>query len=273
MRALAAIALGSLLGLLGLFLLAPCSPSASVRQLLDRRHQLAARTGGRTRCPSSPSARTRPSPRGRRATEASVTASRVRFGVPVVPPRDREARGQALDVVLERPGERLVEVVHVEQQRPLRRSEHPEVRQVRVPAELHREAGPWRVLQVGGHDLRRAAVEGERRDHHPAVTDRDQVLLARRVLCLEQRDGIGTVRGGLPASMARRVERCAQLLAALLPLLDGRVLDLGRCRHASSPSRVRSRSVGSYIVISRPCAVSAQMTATSIAMTTIPQIG
>ena len=107
-------------------------------------------------------------------------------------------------------------------------SEHPEVRQVGVAAELHREAGPWRVLQVGRHDLRRAAVEGERRRHHPTVADGYEILLARRVLLLEQRDGIGTVRGRLPSGVVRVRHPLAQLLAAGLALGDARVLDLRR---------------------------------------------
>ena len=60
------------------------------------------------------------------------------------------------------PGKRLVEVVEVEQQRPLGRGEHAEVRQVGIAAQLDGQTGPRRVLQVGGHDLGRAAIERER---------------------------------------------------------------------------------------------------------------
>jgi hypothetical protein len=55
-----------------------------------------------------------------------------------------------------------------------------------------------RFGEVGGHDLGRAPVEGERRDHHPAMADRHQVRLTGGVLLLEQGDRVGTVRGGLP---------------------------------------------------------------------------
>jgi hypothetical protein len=61
-----------------------------------------------------------------------------------------------LDVVFERSGEGLVEVVQIEQQPPLGRGEQPEVRQMSVTAQLHLEAGGRGVLQVGGHDLGRA---------------------------------------------------------------------------------------------------------------------
>ena len=117
----------------------------------------------------------------------------------VVARRDREARRHPLQVVLERAGQRLVEVVQVEQQLPLGGREHAEVRQMGVAAELNLQAGPGRVLQVGGHDLGRAAVEGERRDQHPPVAHRHQVGLTGRILLLEQRDRVGAISGRLPA--------------------------------------------------------------------------
>ena len=43
-------------------------------------------------------------------------------------------------------------------------------------------------LEIGGHDLRGAPVERERRRHHPPVADGHEVRLASRVLLLEQRD-------------------------------------------------------------------------------------
>jgi hypothetical protein len=106
------------------------------------------------------------------------------------------------DVVLERPRQGLVEVVHVEQQPPLGRGEHPEVRQMRIPAQLHVQAGGGGVLEVGGHDLGAAPVEGERRHQHPAVADRDQVRLPGAVLLLEQPDRVGAITGRGPAGVA-----------------------------------------------------------------------
>ena len=55
---------------------------------------------------------------------------------------DDEARRQALEVELERPGEGLVEVVDVEEQVAFRRCEQPEVRQVRIAAELDGDVRP-----------------------------------------------------------------------------------------------------------------------------------
>ena len=120
----------------------------------------------------------------------------------VVPPADHEARRHALHVVLERSRQRLVEVVQVEQQRALRRGEDAEVRQVRVTAQLDVEPGGGRVREVGGHDLGRAPVERERRDHHPAVTNRHQIGLAGGVLLLEQSHGVGTLGRRRPAFVA-----------------------------------------------------------------------
>ena len=128
----------------------------------------------------------------------------VGLAEPVVPRRDREARRHPLHVVLERSGQRLVEVVEVEHELPLRRCEHAEVREVRVAAELHVEPSRRRVLQVGGHDLGRAPVERERRDHHAPVTHRHEIRLTRGVLLFEQRNRVGTTLRRRPSRVARR---------------------------------------------------------------------
>ena len=53
-----------------------------------------------------------------------------------LPAGDRETGGKPLDVPLERPRQRLVEVVEAEDEPPVRRGEDAEVREVRVAAEL-----------------------------------------------------------------------------------------------------------------------------------------
>ena len=105
----------------------------------------------------------------------------VRGGEPAVAAQDLEAGREPLDVPLPRTGQRLVEVVDVEQHPPLRGAEQAEVRQVGVAAQLHGDAGPGRAGQVGGHDGRRAAEERERRHEHPAVPDRDEFRHPRHV--------------------------------------------------------------------------------------------
>ena len=104
--------------------------------------------------------------------------------------RDQEAGRQPLHIPLPRPGQRLVEVVDVEHESPLRRGEDAEVREVGVPAALHLKARARRAGEVGGHDRRRAAVERERRGQHAAVADRDELRRARRGLRLEHVDRI-----------------------------------------------------------------------------------
>jgi hypothetical protein len=126
----------------------------------------------------------------------------VRLREPVVAGGDGEAGRHPLDVVLERPRQGLVEVVQVEQQPPLGRGERAEVRQVRVPAQLGLQPGYRRDGEVGGHDRGRAPVEGERRDHHPAMPHRHQARRTDGILLLEQRDRVGPVRGRAPPGMA-----------------------------------------------------------------------
>jgi hypothetical protein len=120
----------------------------------------------------------------------------VGLGEAVVASGDGEAGRQPLDVVLERPRQGLVEVVEVEQQPPLGRGEDPEVGEVGVAAQLDGEAGRGRAGQVGGHDLGRAPVEGERRDQHAAVPDRHQVRLTGQVLLGQQRHRSGRPGAG-----------------------------------------------------------------------------
>ena len=89
------------------------------------------------------------------------------------------------------PGKRLVEVVHVEEQAALGGGEHAEVRQVRVTADLADESRPRGRGEVAGHDQRSAAVEGERRDEHASVAQRDELRDPARRLLLEEGDGSG----------------------------------------------------------------------------------
>ena len=72
------------------------------------------------------------------APTAQVDRLPLRVVEPAVPAGDREAGHQPLDVPLERAGQRLVEVVEAEDEPPVGRRERPEVRQVRVAAQLRR---------------------------------------------------------------------------------------------------------------------------------------
>src|SRR3982751_993432 len=66
--------------------------------------------------------------------------------------RKSDARGQPLEIPLPGCTQRLVEVVDVEYQVALRRSEAAEVHQMRITASLHRDAAYQRPRQVVGHD-------------------------------------------------------------------------------------------------------------------------
>ena len=125
---------------------------------------------------------------------------------------DGEAGHQPLDVPLERAGQRLVEVVDAEDQLPVRGGEDTEVGQMRVAAQLHRQVGAWRARQVGGHQVGGTAVEGERRDQHSAVTDRDQLRHPTCGLLLEQANRVRPIRGRLPLPMHRQGNQSSRRL-------------------------------------------------------------
>ncbi len=87
--------------------------------------------------------------RGRSATVSSTRAVCAWRAEVAVSARRSHARSQALDVPLPRPGQRLVEVVDVEDEPALGRGEDAEVREVRVAAALHRQPGPRRRGEIG----------------------------------------------------------------------------------------------------------------------------
>ena len=110
---------------------------------------------------------------------------------------DGEACDEPLDVPLERPRKRLVEVVDAEDHPPVRCGEDAEVRQVRVAAQLDVQPGARLVREVRSHDGGGASVEGERRHEHAAVADGHELLEARLRLVLQQLDGSRRLASGL----------------------------------------------------------------------------
>ena len=99
--------------------------------------------------------------------------------------RDLEACRKALHVPLQRPRQRLVEVVDVEHEGALGGSKAAEVGEMGVAAQLDLQTRARRGREIGGHDRRRAPVERERRREHPAVADRQELRHARDALLLE----------------------------------------------------------------------------------------
>src|SRR5205085_7905059 len=130
-------------------------------------------------------------------------------------PGDEEAYREALDVPLPRPRQRLVEVVLVEHELARRRRVRTEVREVGIAAELDGQSTRGPRGQIAGHDPRRPPVEGERRDAHPAVADRNEARHAGLVLPHEQLDRVAPIGGRLPARTARPRHRPTGLTAEL----------------------------------------------------------
>jgi hypothetical protein len=122
----------------------------------------------------------------------------------VLAARDGDARCQTLHVPFPRSGKGLVEVVEVEQQLPLRRGERAEVGQMRIAAKLDPNAALWRTGEVRGHDVRRPAIEGNRRSGHAAAADRYELWHPLRGLLLEQGDGILPIGSWRPGGWLER---------------------------------------------------------------------
>ena len=152
-----------------------------------------------------------------------LTAARRLLVEAAIAAGDREARREPLDVPVERPGVRLVEVVDAEHEPSVGRGEGAEVREVRVAAELDVEPAARRRVEIGGHQVGGAAVEGERRDEHPAVADRHQLRDAGRGLLLQHRDGVAAVRCGGPLAVRAARDRLARRAADGGALLHRRV--------------------------------------------------
>jgi hypothetical protein len=122
---------------------------------------------------------------------------------PDVAAGDLGAGRHSLDIPLPRTGQRLVEVIRAEHEPAVLSREPAEVRDVGITARLHDDPRIRRRREIGRHHGRRPAVERERRDEHPPVPDRDELLQARRRLGLEYRNGIGPVRRRRPVAVSR----------------------------------------------------------------------
>ena len=138
----------------------------------------------------------------------------VLIAEPVLPRGYLQAGRQPLHVPLPGRGQRLVEVVDVEDQLALGRAEEAEVGQVRVPARLHDHPGRRGGGQVAGHGQGRAPVVGERGLHHPAVPHRDQVREPGGTLRLQQPDRVSPVGRRLPLGVALSRHLGSRRLAA-----------------------------------------------------------
>src|SRR5262249_50764004 len=109
---------------------------------------------------------------------------------------------------------------------PVGRRVPAEVGQVCVAAELDVQPGPRHSRQVGRHHVGRAAVEGERGDEHPSVTDRDELLDPALGLLLEQGDRVDANVRGLPLRVRLPRNLCTCGLSARNALGQREMLDL-----------------------------------------------
>ncbi len=134
---------------------------------------------------------------------------------------DLEAGGQALDVPLERSGMGLVEVVDVEDERPLGRGEPAEVGEVGIAAELDGQARAIGGAEVVGHDRGGAPVERERGRSHAPVADRDELgRPASRACCSRMAMGSGRVCGRGPLAVGGAGQQRPRSPAAAHPHVD-----------------------------------------------------
>ena len=140
----------------------------------------------------------------------------------VLPARDPDARHQAPQIPLPRAGVRLVEVVQVDDQIPLRGGVEAEVPQVRVTADHRGDAGGRQPGSIRRHHHRRTAQESVRRGGHPPDPHRDQPAEPAVMRLDDQLHRIGpaAIRGPLSQRAARNLP--PQLPAYLVPVTPRR---------------------------------------------------
>ena len=108
-------------------------------------------------------------------------------GKAVRPRRDHDARGETLDVPLEGPGQRFVEVVEVEDQFPVGCAVPSEVAQMGIATELDPKIRAGTGRKIACHDGCSAAQKGEWSSTHPPVAKRHE--LSEPVLVLFPQNG------------------------------------------------------------------------------------
>ena len=140
-------------------------------------------------------------------------------GIIVLATRNLNAGGQPLDVPFPWARGGLVEVVQVEDEMTLRRTEHAEIRHVCVAAELRVDSRDRGGGQICRHGERGAAEVGERRHHHPPVPDRHQLGHTGQRLLLQQVDRRDAVGGRRPSGVVREGNFATSALSPLRPFI------------------------------------------------------
>ena len=111
-----------------------------------------------------------------------------------------QARHHPHQVPLEGAREGLVEVSDIEGELPFRRGPQPEVEDMSVTAQLHRQTATRPRGEVGGHDGGGTAVVGPRRGRHAAVADGHQVGRPHGVLGQHGAQGVMAAPVGAPVT-------------------------------------------------------------------------
>src|SRR5215471_18947095 len=135
---------------------------------------------------------------------------------------DHEARGEPFHVPFPGRGQRLVEVVDVEGEAPLRRGEAAKIEQVAVAARLDMKPGGRRLREIRGHDRRCPPKEGEGGLEHAAPAYGDQLRRAPLVRGLEEDEGIRAVARLRPLAVAPARAALTKALALREDLLASR---------------------------------------------------
>src|SRR5271168_2458766 len=130
----------------------------------------------------------------------------ARLGEPEMTTGYSDARGQPFEVPLPRRGQRLVEIVDIENEMPLRRGEAAEVHQVRITTRLYPDPAYRGFCKVESHEGGGAAEKCERRMQHTAVTDRHKLRNAAFVGRLEHRHDVAAL--AVRDQLRMRLPRC-----------------------------------------------------------------
>ena len=157
--------------------------------------------------------------------------------------RDGDAGRQTLEVDGEiDAGQRLIEIIDVEEDVVFGRIERAEVHQMTVAAGLHRRARKRLMREIGRHHRRRAAKKPERVHHHALVTLRHELGDPLGVGFRKNGDGV-PIQGAVELRMGFARDARSQVPAVLVSLCAV----LQRCGHGDAlketgPAQIQGRT-------------------------------
>ena len=157
--------------------------------------------------------------------------------------RDRDARCQALDIPLEGPGKRLVEVVEIEDEFPVGRVIPTKIAQVCVAAEFDPEVRSGSAGEIAGHDRGGAAQEGERGTTHSSIPEGDEVGQAGLLLCGEDLERIDSALASRGLGMRLQGNRFPPRPPGVIPR-GGRAPEISKLVQCASSTAGVRRAIG-----------------------------